>query len=194
MSYELVRSLSIDIDNFKLKISCASNNISPMKYEKFERTGVLKEWKNVEGLTETEKFLFPLITDVYGGMLKLQKSVSKKIRYAMLKTKYTIDQLDKENQTSIFDYSYNGNAANYTDNIKEIVSMFLNAYHEVDEKINSIFIIDEDKYLVKIKKHGISYSYSLNQAKKYSSLKEMKIDNDRLEQKGFKNLKTIKIR
>lgn len=193
MGYELVRSLSIDIENFKLKITCASSNVTPIKYEKFERTGILDNYKNISELTETEKFLLPIIKDVYGGMLQLQKSVSKKLKYAFLKTKYFISIKDAENNINFFDYAYSENAAQYADTIKEIVNYFIKVYNESDEKIKSVFVIDEDKYLVRLNQNSISYSYSESQAKIYKSLKEMKIDSDRLEFHGFKNYKAVKI-
>ncbi|MEX2936626.1 hypothetical protein [Staphylococcus saprophyticus] len=193
MGYELVRSLSIDIENFKLKITCASSNVTPIKYEKFERTGILDNYKNISELTETEKFLLPIIKDVYGGMLQLQKSVSKRLTYAFLKTKYFISIKDAENNINFFDYAYIENAAQYADTIKEIVNYFIKVYNESDEKIKSVFVIDEDKYLVRLNQKSISYSYSESQAKIYKSLKEMKIDSERLEFHGFKNYKAVKI-
>lgn len=194
MGYELVRSLSIDIENFKLKLTCASSNVAPIKYERFERVGILDNYKNIPELTDTEKFLLPIIKDVYGGMLLLKKSVSKKVQYAFLKTKYFISNKDAENNINFFDYAYNENAAQYADTIKEIVNYFIKVYNEDDEKIQSVFVIDEDKYLVKLNQNSIRYSYNVSQSKIYKSLKEMKIDSEKLEFKGFKNHKAVKLR
>lgn len=74
MSYEIVRSINIKKDG-NIYITGASNNVRPLYYS---------TW-NYSNIPQKER-MFSMFTAIVSGTYHLQPSVSKRIRYAMLKT------------------------------------------------------------------------------------------------------------
>ena len=74
MSYEIVRSISIKKDG-NIYITGASNNVRPLYYSTWNYSSIPQEER-----------MFSLFTGIISGTYHLQPSVSKRIRYAMLKT------------------------------------------------------------------------------------------------------------
>lgn len=175
----------MNIEKQELKMTVASNNVTPQKFETYNRIGLLDNWKDIPGLTDREKFIFPIIIDVFGGMLKLNSSVSTKIKYAFIETNGYIKYLERNKQINFFDISYHCNAIKYTEEIKNIVEEFEKAYKRNDEKIAAYIVIDDSKYLVKVTKYGFKYVTSKHQGRKFYSLKNIEIENRKLSDMGF---------
>ena len=81
MSYEIVKTMSLDLENLKAKVNHVSNNVFPKEFTKtvIDANG---RYEEVNGLNEKDQFTFSLINEMSGGMLELRKSVSKRVRYA----------------------------------------------------------------------------------------------------------------
>lgn len=184
MGFEKVRSLSIDIKKLKFKATLASSNITPLVYERVERSGVLDSWKNKPFLTEEEKFILPIIKDIHGGMFKLEKSVSIKLRYAMLITSRYIDTLERENGFNFFDSYSDDKLQNNITWLNQIVNIFKQSYNKVDYKVNAYIQIDDECYLNRINKNSVSCVYLKSFAKNYSSWKKAELDCENLKSKG----------
>ncbi|MEM5398162.1 hypothetical protein [Staphylococcus gallinarum] len=184
MGYEKVKSLSIDIKKLKFKATLASSNITPLIYKRVERSGVLDRWGNKPFLTEEEKFIIPIIKDIHGGMFKLEKSVSTKLRYAMLITSRYIDTLERETDFTFFDSYSDDKLQNNITWLSQIVNIFKQSYSKVDYKVNAYIQIDDECYLNRINKNSVSCVYLKSFAKNYSSWKKAKLDCEILKNNG----------
>lgn len=180
MSYEIVRSLSLDLDNMKAKINCASNNIKPLLFDKYEidRKG---QYKEINGVTEQEQFALDFIKYVLSGEFKLRQSVSKRLRYAFLKTELKERELFDKHDI-LKSYSLKPSNTDHVPKIKALVETFKNAYNEKDEKVRKVLKVVEENvntqgyYISKIKSDYHGYSVTTkNRAKVYESQKEVEI-------------------
>ncbi|MEB6038169.1 hypothetical protein AALK46_12550 [Staphylococcus nepalensis] len=181
MGYEKVRSMKIDIENLCLYVTSASNNVTPTIYEKWQNNGVLDSYKEIKGLNDVEKFVLSILHDVYGGMLQLQKSVSKKVRYAFYKTSLLIIDMKKEKDLNNWDlYSFVNNLKTNTDDIplaQIIVDRFIYYLNMKDKRVNKIVKVKEtNSYLYKVTKYGYKHTRYIDMAKRYKSQKELELD------------------
>ncbi|RNG64456.1 hypothetical protein [Staphylococcus aureus] len=173
MGYEKVKSMSIDINKLTMTLTCASSNVTPITYNKFKIDELLEKMKDINILTNEEKFLMPIIEDVANGHLKLQKSVSTKLRYTFVKTIEFIKNLKANINDKNIGIKYSNDPYIYTNEIKEIVKVFKQYYFEKDKKINqSIYILNKG-YFVKSTQNTIKYRYSKSVCKKFNSYKEI---------------------
>ncbi|MGJ0148329.1 hypothetical protein ACR56S_11820 [Staphylococcus hominis] len=180
MSYEIVRSLSLDLDNMKAKMNSACNNITPLLFDKHEINGN-GQYKEINGVTEQEQFTLDLIKYVLGGEFKLRKSVSKRVRYAFLKTELKERELFDKHDI-LKSYSLEPKNTDDVPKIKALVETFKNAYNEKDEKVRKVLKVVEENvntqgyYISKIKSDFHGYSVTTkNRAKVYESRKEIEI-------------------
>lgn len=173
MSYEKVRSMSIDLNNLTMAISCASSNVTPMTYNKFIINEVLEKMKDVKNLNDEEKFLMPIIEDVANGIFKLQKSVITRLRYAFVKTTEYIKKLKENINDNDIGIKYSNNPSRYINEIKAIVNKFKQYYFEKDKKINQGIYLINKGYFVKETKSNIKYTYIKSVCKKFNSYKEI---------------------
>lgn len=191
MSYEKVRSMSIDFNNLTMAITCASSNVTPMTYNKYIINEVLEKIKDVKNLNDEEKFLMPIIEDVANGIFKLQKSVSTRLRYAFVKTTEYIKKLKENINDNDIGIKYSNKPNRYVNEIKAIVNHFKHYYFEKDKRINKgIYLIDKG-YFVKETKSNIKYTYIKSMCKKFNSYKELYIQNKSLSY--IYDIKTINI-
>lgn len=71
MSYEIVKSINIRKDGISITSAC--NNVRPLHFSKWE----------FKASTDQKENFFQLFLDIMNGNLHLQKSASKRLRYAM---------------------------------------------------------------------------------------------------------------
>lgn len=82
MSYEIVKTIKLKEKENKILITSACNNVRPLYFEEWEYRGKENDWN--------EK-LFKLFNDLLDGNLQMQKSCSKKIRFALNKVLETYE-------------------------------------------------------------------------------------------------------
>ena len=176
MSYEIVKTMSLDLENLKAKVNHVSNNVFPKEFTKtvIDANG---RYEEVNGLNEKDQFTFSLIKDELDGMFQLRKSVSKRVRYAFYKTRLKAFEMFKDSFYNFYDL----NAKNEEDakKIKVLVNTFYDAYNEKDKKIKQVLqITDEDAsttgcYIAKINRRTYEYSFGKSDAKVYESHKDI---------------------
>lgn len=181
MSYQIVKSATLDLENIKATFNSASNNLKPLRFEQREMNGN-GHYREVNDLTERDQFTLELIKYVLSGELKLRQSVSRRIRYAFLKTKLKERELFDEDDIL---KSYRLKATNKDDvpKIKALIETFNDAYNEKDEKVQKILKVVEDNervkgaYVTGIRDNGKDYSWTTlrDYSKVYDSQKEVEI-------------------
>ena len=133
MSYEIIRTMSLDLENLKAKVNHASNNVFPKDFSKTVIDGNGR-YEQVNGLNEKDQFTFSLITEVLGGMFQLRKSVSKRVRYAFYKTRLKEIELFKDSFYGC--YGLDAEKEEDAKKIKVLVNTFYDAYNETNENKN----------------------------------------------------------
>ena len=174
MSYEIVKTLTIDTEKLTARFASASNNVWPKTYEPFTYEFKRREDANAE-LSDLELFILDLIQDVEGGMLKLTSSVSVKVRYAFHKVRQSTNQL-REDGLYLYNYlsdvKYRG--AN-TDIAKELVKTWLDAFNEKDEKIKSLILMEGLGFFAKSTRSGVRYVGLADYAEVFTSQKKLEL-------------------
>ena len=179
MSYEIIRTMSLDLENLKAKVNHASNNVFPKDFSKTVIDGNGR-YEQVNGLNEKDQFTFSLITEVLGGMFQLRKSVSKRVRYAFYKTRLKEIELFKDSFYGC--YGLDAEKEEDAKKIRVLVDTFYDAYNEKDKKVQQVLqITDEDAsttgcYIAKINRTTYRYSFGKRDAKVYESHKEITLD------------------
>ena len=176
MSYEIVKTMSLDLENLKSKVNHVSNNVFPKEFTKtvIDANG---RYEEVNGLNEKDQFTFSLINEMSGGMLELRKSVSKRVRYAFYKTE--LKENEMFNNSLYGCYGLNAEKEEDAKKIKILVNTFYDAYNEKDKKIKQVLqITDEDAsttgcYIAKINRRTYEYSFGKSDAKVYESHKDI---------------------
>lgn len=160
MSYEIVRSISIKKDG-NIYITGACNNVRPLYYS---------TW-NYSNVRPSER-LFSMFTAIMDGNYHLQPSVSKKIRYAIMKTNEYI----VEHALSTYDIFCDTPKYKYEKLAKEMGIEFTfkrhdysKEYDEVCEKIRHYFY---DNYS-KEEQDDLSYE---SEHKAYDEIYEVFLD------------------
>ena len=144
MSYEIIRSINIKKDG-TISVTGASNNVRPLYYSTWTYSNIPQEER-----------MFSMFTAIVSGTYHLQPSVSKRIRYAMLKTneyigknaldtyeiycdcpKYKYEKLAKEMGLNDFTFERH----NYTEEYRKVEESirdyyFANYSKEEQEKLN----------------------------------------------------------
>lgn len=156
MSYEIVKGLSINLNDLSAVFRSSSNNVFPKSYSPFTYTFKRHE-SDSPSFTDKELFILSLIKDVVGGSLQLQPSVSTKVRWAFLKTSEAF-------------YSH-----------PDILKFEYGLYSFIDKVV---YLNNYQSYLLgthysRIRGMRISYANSLDHAKRYISQKELELlEND----------------
>lgn len=171
MSYYLVKSLSIDLNNLTFTGSFASSNVRPMTYSKLSSKPFDRDEYCNSILSDKELFVLNLIESVAGGSFKFNRSVSPKYRYAFQKTfndfqNGTLDvslDFNWRNNTHSNDYFFdlydsvvrNGDTSQHNVNaLICLVQRFIDNLNVTFNKINGRIMIDNDKYVLDINKRG----------------------------------------
>jgi len=187
MSYEIVKGLSINLNDLSAVFRSSSNNVFPKSYSPFTYTFKRHESYS-PSFTDKELFILSLIKDVDGGSLKLQPSVSTKVRWAFLKTSEAFYSHPDILKFEYGLYSFIDKAVYGSSNVglaKEIVQSFVDYFNKKDVRINKVVYLNNyQSYLLgthysRIRGMRISYANSLDHAKRYISQKELELlEND----------------
>lgn len=154
------------IIRYKVKVKKVDNEIhweipSKLNIDNGEEFYIIQ---NYDGIIE----FIPIRKDIHGGMFKLEKPVSTKLRYAMLITSRYIDTLERETDFTFFDSYSDDKLQNNITWLSQIVNIFKQSYSKVDYKVNAYIQIDDECYLNRINKNSVSCVYLKSFAKNYS--------------------------
>ena len=122
MSYEIVRSINIKKDG-NIYITGACNNVRPLYYS---------TW-NYSNVKPSER-LFSLFTGIIVGNYHLQPSVSKRIRYAMLK----VNEYCGKNEIDTYEIYCNSQKYKYEKVAKEMGIEFEFKTHDYSEEYRKV--------------------------------------------------------
>lgn len=148
MSYEKVKSLTIDYDNLKITLTSASSNVYPIIYYK---NTFQPNIDTSDGLSEEDAFIRTILRYIVGGVYDLQRSVSKRLRYAILRTtqKYSNHQLWEVLDTLYSDINLK----------QDVINDFKRFMTIKDTKDNYVIETSPGKFFVKGLKHGYKYAW-----------------------------------
>ncbi|WP_436962401.1 hypothetical protein [Staphylococcus shinii] len=183
MGYEILRSLSFNLDKLEANLSVASSNVTPKIFYKEKLSGILPDYKRLEDLEDVEKFLYPIIIEVRTGVFKLRSSVSSKIRYAFYKTLEEIYELENKHNIDIWNIRPVENKLTKFESkiIKEVVEYFLYYYHSENKIIRKKIVDEKGCFVKKINRRSIEIVFRKNEGKLYENEKDLYLDMRKLQ-------------
>jgi len=176
MSYEIIKSINVDIQNMKVYLNHASNNVFPKTFENTTIDGYGK-YRMVNDVSAREQFVYSIVEDFIGGMMQARTSVSDKFRYAMIKTQDVAKQLGNGDAWNCLGYDvHQENEAKY---IQQIAQTFITHYQSPNKREKACIRLNDGMYIKAInRKQGKIYTTpSINDAKVYKTRKSVYIDN-----------------
>lgn len=182
MGYELIRSMSFNLEKFEVNMSVASSNVTPRTYYKNTISGILNDYKNIESLSEIEKFLFPIINGVRAGVLKLQSSVSVKVRYTFHKVLEKIYELEHKHCIDLWAIRPSENNMNNLELeiVKKVVSDFLYFYNKENKIVSKKIFDEKGRFVKKINRRSLEIVYDKKLGKLYNKEKELCLAMEKL--------------
>src|SRR5699024_11409542 len=94
-SSDMCSSDLVDIQNMKVYLNHASNNVFPKTFENTTIDGYGK-YRMVNDVSAREQFVYSIVEDFIGGMMQARTSVSDKDRKRVVKTQDVAKQLGND--------------------------------------------------------------------------------------------------
>lgn len=172
MSYEKAKAVTINLKKKTIFITSRCSNVWPATYERWQYKA---NDDKVEGLTEEQSFLLPLVLNIINGDIHLNSTVNTNVRYAAQKTMIKVSEIAKQRGYSHFwdMVDYNEHQNQYPDDVvAEMMNTFTDAYHEKVDKTPNV--ITNDRFFLKKKTTcRIFYTYFTDDAKVIDNHKEL---------------------
>ena len=177
MSVEIAKSFNFNSDLNEVRCNLASSNLRPRHFERCIIKQNDERLEDSSTLTKNEQFIFMIIRDIRSGSIRLEKTVNTRMRYAILEVKRReFETLNKVGLETC--YQLDKGDVMHQEVIKEVVDIFINAWHKKDKKIKAVLKDGRDRYISKDAKNKVTITPHKEIAKKYTTQKEIELSQE----------------